>query len=200
MKISLPFFLVLLVAAFGIACPRQAQSAPGTGEEVSQMNQELPAKMSQAWKIAWSRFYSPKTNQFYDYLSSYAPGRELAHLPAAAEVACQYPNPYGYGTGMEDCMISAGVMLSMILARYRVTHDAALAADARKVFKGIERSATVHGVPGFLARGVCPEDGAGVYINSSRDQYTHCVYSLWEYYHSPLSDQDTRASIRKILA
>jgi hypothetical protein len=51
-------------------------------------------------------------------LTSYEDGKELSHLPTAAEVERQYPNVYGYGTGMEDCMISAGVMLSMIVDRY----------------------------------------------------------------------------------
>ena len=156
-------------------------------------------KVSQAWKTAWSCFHSERTDLFYDYLCSYEPGRELAYLPTAEEAARQYPNPYGYGTGMEDCMISAGVMLSAILDRYRVTHDASLKRDARRVLQGIRLCATVHGVPGFIARGVCPEDAAGVYINSSRDQVTHCVYSLWEYSRSPLCDEETRVQIRRIL-
>ncbi len=159
----------------------------------------LSVKMDQAWSVAWVRFYSPKTDLFYDYLSSYEPGKELAHLPTADEVSRQYPNPYGYGTGMEDCMISAGVMLSMVIDRYAVTHDASLKADALKIFNGIKLCATVHGVPGFIARGVCPGNASGVYINSSRDQYTHCVYSLWEYYHSPLCDAATQSAIRNIL-
>jgi hypothetical protein len=58
--------------------------------------------MDQAWKVSWKRFYLPKTNLFYDYLSSYESGAELGHLPTADEVARQDPNECGYGTGMED--------------------------------------------------------------------------------------------------
>jgi hypothetical protein len=53
----------------------------------------LAARMDQAWEVSWGRFFHPGTKLFYDYLSSYEPGRELAHLPTADEVARQYPNP-----------------------------------------------------------------------------------------------------------
>lgn len=156
--------------------------------------------VDQAWDVSWKRFYHPGTNQFYDYLSSYQSGRELAHLPTAAEVARQEPNPYGYGTGMEDCMISAGVMLPMIVDRYAVTKEEMLRERAEAVFQGIRLSATVHAVPGFLARGVCTEDLKSTYINSSRDQYTHAVHALWVYFHSPLCGPATKDAIREILS
>ncbi|MCL4203209.1 MAG: hypothetical protein KJ000_11965 [Pirellulaceae bacterium] len=156
--------------------------------------------MDRAWDVSWSRFYLPGTKLFYDYLSSYEPGRGLAHLPTADEVARQDPNECGYGTGMEDCMISAGVMLSLIVDRYAVTDDETLRDRAASVFQGIQLCATVHGVPGFLARGVCPEDAKSVYPNSSRDQYTHAVHGLWLYLHSPLCDPATKQAIGEILA
>jgi len=169
------------------------------GEEPSR-DAEVAANINRAWEMAWSRFYLPQTNLFYDYLSSYEPGKELAHLPTAAEVKRQFPNPCGYGTGMEDGMILGGAMLSTIVDMYDVTGNEKLKDDISQVFRGVQRCATVHGVPGFIARGVCPEDGKSVYINSSRDQYTHCVHGLWRYYHSPLCDEATQAEIQEILA
>jgi hypothetical protein len=160
----------------------------------------LAASMDRAWSVTWSRFYLPKTNLFYDYLSSYEPGRELAHLPTAAEVARQDPNECGYGTGMEDCMISAGVILSLIVDRYAVTSDETLRERANAVFRGIHLCATVHGEPGFLARGVCIEDGKSIYLNSSRDQYTHAVHGLWLYLHSPLCPAGTKRTIGEVLS
>jgi len=160
----------------------------------------LSASVDRAWDVSWQRFYHPKTKLFYDYLTSYARGHELAHLPTAAEVARQYPNPYGYGTGMEDCMISAGVMLPMIIDRYAVTKDEKLRERAESVFDGMQLCATAHGVPGFLARGVCPEDGKSTYINSSRDQYTHAVHGLWLYFRSPLCRPETKKAIGGILS
>lgn len=135
-----------------------------------------------------------------DYLSSYEPGKELAHLPTAEEVKRQYPNPCGYSTGMEDGMILGGAMLSLLCDRYAVTKEKDLRERAAEVFSGMRLSATVHGVRGFVARNVCPEDEKSTYINSSRDQYTHFVHGLWKYYHSPLASKSAKAEIRTILA
>lgn len=152
------------------------------------------------WKVTWERFYLPRTNQFYDYLTSYESDRGLAHLPTAAEVKRQYPNECGYDTGMEDGMISAGVLLSLIIDRHAVTGEEFLRERALEVFRGIQRSATAHGVPGFLARAVCPEDLTSVYPNSSRDQYTHAVHGLWLYANSPLCSPGTHKEIATTLS
>lgn len=178
-----------LAAALGTGAA--AAAAPDAG---------LSARVEHAWRVTWDRFYLPRTHIFYDYLTSYERGKEQAHLPTAAEVARQCPNECGYGTGMEDGMISAGVMLSLVTDRYAVTREEMLRERAREVFLGIEACATVHGATGFLARAVCPEDGRSVYPNSSRDQYTHAVHGLWLYYHSPLCDEPTKARIRVVLA
>ena len=175
-------------------------SAAAAAEDFPFPAQSSAVCMDQAWDVSWQRFYLPKTKLFYDYLSSYEPGRELAHLPSADEVARQDPNECGYGTGMEDCMISAGVILSLIVDRYAVTTDETLRDRAASVFQGIQLCATVHGVPGFLARGVCPEDVKSIYPNSSRDQYTHAVHGLWLYLHSPLCDPAAKQAIGEILA
>lgn len=160
----------------------------------------LLKNITKAWDVTWSRFYHEDTQQFYDYLSSYGDGQELSHLPTADEVSRQYPNIYGYDTGMEDCMISAGVILNMIIDQYAVTKNERLKKNAFSVFQGIQRSATVHGMPGFLARCVCAEDLKSIYINSSRDQYTHAVHGLWAYFHSPLSSPEIRIEIGKVLS
>ncbi len=115
----------------------------------------IPDSIQRAWEVSWSRFYRSDTHLFYDYITSYEEGKGLDHLPKAFEVTKQFPNAYGYGTGMEDCMISAGVMLSMMVDRYVVTQEEFLQKRAYEVFQGIELSATAHGHKGFLARGVC---------------------------------------------
>ncbi len=156
--------------------------------------------MDRAWEVTWSRFYLPKVQTFADYLSSYEKGKEQAHLPTAEEVKRQYPNPCGYSTGMEDGAILGGAMLSVLCDRFAATGEESLRGQAADVFAGLRRCATVHGVRGFVARNVCPEEGVSVYINSSRDQVTHFVHGLWRYYHSPLPDEPTRKEIRVILA
>jgi hypothetical protein len=163
-------------------------------------HQELSTQMDRAWEVTWSRFYLPKVQTFADYLSSYEKGKEQAHLPTAEEVKRQYPNPCGYSTGMEDGAILGGAMLSVLCDRFAVTGEETLRGQTADVFAGLRRCATVHGVRGFVARNVCPEDGASVYINSSRDQVTHFVHGLWQYYHSPLAGEATRKEIRGILA
>ncbi|OYW77244.1 MAG: hypothetical protein B7Z37_05230 [Verrucomicrobia bacterium 12-59-8] len=156
--------------------------------------------MAQAWDVTWSRFYLPRVQTFGDYLSSYEKGKEQPHLPSADEVKRQYPNPCGYSTGMEDGAILGGAMLSVLCDRFAVTGEESLRAQAADVFAGLRRCATVHGVRGFVARNVCPEDAKSVYINSSRDQVTHFVHGMWQYYHSPLPDKATKQQIRVVLA
>ena len=175
-----------------------SQQAERTGRLPSAST--LAECVKQAWEATWERFYLPRTHLFYDYLTSYEPRRGLAHLPSADEVARQVPNECGYGTGMEDCMISAGAMLSLIVDRYAVTKEDMLRQRALDVFQGIRLCATAHGVPGFLARGVCAQDLNSIYPNSSRDQYTHAVHGLWLYYHSPLCSLETRNEIGAMLA
>lgn len=152
-----------------------------------------------AWDMVWSRFYLPQVQTFGDYLSSYENGKEQAHLPKAEEVKRQYPNPCGYSTGMEDGAILGGAMLSVLCDRFEVTKDESLREKAANVFNGLKRCVTAHGVKGFVARNVCPEDGTSIYINSSRDQVTHFVHGLWQYYHSPLPDEATKQQIRVML-
>lgn len=161
---------------------------------------QLTEPMNQAWDAVWNRFYLDKVQTFADYLSSYEKGLGQSHLPTADEVKRQYPNPCGYGTGMEDGAILGGAMLSVLCDRFAVTGEAQLRDRAASVFAGLRRCVTVHGVRGFVARNVCPQDGTGVYINSSRDQVTHFVHGLWQYYHSPLSTDLTRQQTRTILA
>jgi hypothetical protein len=174
-------------------------TAPGIAAEPSPW-QSLSAQMDRAWDVTWSRFHLGRVQTFGDYLSSYETGKEQAHLPTAEEVKRQFPNPCGYSTGMEDGAILGGAMLSVLCDRFAVTGEDSLREKAASVFAGLRGCATVHGVRGFVARNVCPEDGRSVYINSSRDQVTHFVHGLWQYYHSPLSDDATRKEIRVILA
>lgn len=181
------FFLVALLIAVPSATRAEVPTAA------------LNDKMDQAWQVTWSRFFQKDVQTFMDYLSSYEAGKELSHLPTAEEVGRQYPNPCGYSTGMEDGMILGGAMLSLICDRFAVTGETSLRDSAAQVFAGMRRCATVHEVPGFIARNVCPEDRKSVYINSSRDQYTHFVHGLWKYYHSPIVDTAIKTEIRSIL-
>ena len=127
--------------------------------------------------------------------------------PEDVEPASTYANgfkiwekPGDYGKGLEDCAILGGVALGGLCDAFMVTGDRALADDARRIAKGLVNLATVHGVKGFIARGICVEDGKSVCSLSSIDQHTLAVWGLWRYFRSPLADNALRPEIRRVLA
>jgi hypothetical protein len=136
-------------------------------------------------------FFSPKTHAWY--------AQHLDKLPSASDVIDLYPNPVGYGTGMDDCPLFEGVLLVAIVELYDITRAECLRKEAFEAYQGLKLCGTAHGVRGFVARGVSIEDGKSVYITSSRDQYTHYVDGLWQYYRSPLCDEKTKGEIRELL-
>jgi hypothetical protein len=152
--------------------------------------------LDQAWERARTVYYSPKTHLFYVCpVDRVIPARSFDNGFLDPD-----KNNVGYGAGIGDCTIFGGVALSMLVDRYEVTGEPELSGLAKDVFSGLKLCATVHGVPGFVARGVCIEDGKGVCITSSRDQVTHFVHGLWRYYHSPLCTDETKAEIRELLS
>jgi hypothetical protein len=163
-------------------------------------DQQMYDKAEEAWRESWSRFYDERTHLFYDFVCSYDPTKRLAGLPTSKETGRQYPNRNGWGTGMEDCAISGGLMLSMICDRFTATGDRELRPAAQKVFAGMKSLGTLSPSVGFVIRGISPADGQSHYCESSRDQYTWYVYGLWRYAHSPLSDDAEKAAIRTIMA
>ena len=180
-----------------------SQTRPDTAAAVASAgapsDAQLRAKAEDAWRAAWDRFYDDRTHLFCDYVCSYDPPKRLAGLPTPAEAAQQNPNPNGWGTGMEDCAISGGLMLSMICDRFAATGDAALRPCAQNVFAGLKALVESSATEGFVCRGLCPGDGKSHYPESSRDQYTWYVYGLWRYYHSPLAQPEDQAAIRKLV-
>lgn len=152
---------------------------------------ELAGRVSQAWEILLARYYSPKTSLFYT--------TPPAEVPAAQKFQARDPNLHGGGTGAEDCSLFGGILLAAVCDEFEVTQNPDAARRARMVFHGLKLAATVHGEPGFIARGVCVEDGKSVYPGSSRDQFTHSIHGLWRYYHSALSGDDEKRAIREIL-
>ncbi len=172
------------------------------GQETS-----LDLQAESAWKAVWNHFYSPDTCLFYDFLESLEPGKTLDHLPTPEEVDALYPHPCGYGTGMEDCAISGGIILDALIDRYANEEKSNAEQDvlesiktrAQDVFTGLELLTTVSGSPGFVARGVSPKALGKCYINSSRDQVTHLVLAVWNYWRSPLSNDETRSRAALVL-
>ncbi len=106
----------------------------------------------------------------------------------------------GYGAGMGDCALICGTALSGLVDRYDVLRDGRSREDAAKVARGVLNLAKVHGIKGFVARGLCADDGKSICSLSSRDQYTHWVHGLWRYSRSPMADPALVAEYRKLVA
>ena len=145
----------------------------------------------------WNRLYCPETSLFYDNL--FPDGTFTSGLPTPEELALDIPNPCGWGTGMEDGMMIAGIMLEAAIRRYEVSGDPSLREETRRIFAGMAKCASIGKTPGFLVRSISPVDGKSHYSNSSRDQYTHFVFSSLLYLHSELSSPEERADIVRFL-
>jgi hypothetical protein len=160
----------------------------------------LAEKIDQAWEVSWRMFFVEKTGLFYDFITGRGEADRLQYLPLPQEIAACDPNPCGWGTGMEDSAIHAGVMMAMTCDRFEATGESFLADYAAKILKGMVNCSSVHGVKGFVARSVCPEDGKSVYPETSLDQYTHFVHGLWRYFHSGLTDESSSETCRKLIS
>lgn len=159
---------------------------------------KLSEAIQNAWDVSFNKFFYEKTNMFYDYVS----GKEESltkHLPTLKEISENYPNPCGWTTGMEDCVLTGGPVLEAIVTEYELTGNLALKEVADKVYDGLYLCATVSKQRGFLARGVSHIDGKSHYINSSRDQYTHWIYCVLKFYHSALASETQKEQIKDIL-
>lgn len=103
---------------------------------------------------------------------------------------------HGYGAYISDCALVGGVSLAMLCDKYSVTKEERVKADARKVVKGLLNLERLHGHRGYVARGICAEDGKGICTISSRDQLTHWAHGLWLYYRADWADVDLKDEIR----
>ena len=155
--------------------------------------------MENAWNFIWNRLFDERTCMFYNHLVGDEPDAAAKYLPEPELIRLQIPNPGGYGTGMEDCMLNAGLMMDAVVARYEAAGDEGMRACAAKIWQGMELDATVSPQKGFLPRGVSPADCLSHYIDTSRDQYTNWWYGAHRLYFSALSDEGQRESVRRLL-
>lgn len=189
---------------FLLALPWTVKAEEDSASAASIPPNLVAQRVQQMWDVSWERFYVPETHIFYDFLTSYEPGKYLQHLPTVEEVSRIFPNECGYGTGMEDGMIFAGTWLAALVSRSQCETNSetleVLKQEAHNVFLGVKLCAAVHSDPGFLARAVLPADGKSVYPNTSRDQYTHAVHGCWRFYHSSLCGEADKESVRMVLS
>ena len=161
----------------------------------------LQGCVERLWRTAWQKFYHERTSLFYDFISSYDPAHRFDHLPTSREIARQQPNTNGWSTGMDDSIITAGVLLSMLCDQCQATGDIdTLRPAAMRIFNGLHLCGTLSKARGFVLRSVSPFDGRSYYIETSRDQLTHFAHGIWRFYHSPLATDTQRAAMRELMA
>ena len=155
--------------------------------------------MENAWNFIWNRLFDERTCMFYNHLVGDEADAATKTLPEPELIRLGIPNPGGYGTGMEDCMLNAGLMMDAVIARWEATRDEGMRDCAAKIWRGMELDASVSSKKGFLPRGVTPADCRSHYIDTSRDQYTNWWYGAYRLFFSDLSDEEQRESVRRLL-
>ena len=160
-----------------------------------------PLPVVHLWNQLQNCLYHPEMELIYDYVTDRNPDHRFDHLPSAEEIAASFPNPCGWSTGMEDCMLNAGSALDILrLRREEEGSSPEKTSFACHLLNGIHRCATVHGRTGFIARGITPRDGKSCYSNSSRDQFTLAVYGVWRFLRAfPDAPEPARRQARELL-
>lgn len=158
------------------------------------MYNELNLWIKQLHQRITNDFYLPETQLFYDHYSDKDQSGQ-GHLPDASEIMREYPNPCGWGTGMEDCALHAGSMIDSLC----IMGDFAAASQA---LHGLLRLVTAHGHNGFVARGLSPLAPNKCYPNSSRDQFTLAVSGAWTIFRSSpfFADRQLAVKILKLIS
>jgi hypothetical protein len=145
-------------------------------------------------------FLCPATDLCYGKRLDTPKGLDTLESPEniALEQVGETRRPWGYGAGIEDVALQNGYLLFALCDAYDTTHDPFFAELARRIFQGMRRIATCSPVPGFVPRGPHP-NGTSYYRDSSTDQHTLFVCSLWRYAHSPIASEEERAFARSSL-
>ena len=149
-------------------------------------------------RFVWERLYDDRTGMFYNHLAEDAVNA-AQYLPEPETIRQLIPNPAGYGTGMEDCMLNSGIMMDAVISQYEATGDSSMRQYAERICRGMVLDATVSSQKGFLPRGVSPVDCQSHYIDTSRDQYTNWWFGAYRFFYSELSNEQQRSEIRRCL-
>ena len=163
------------------------------------INSKLEENINKGCDFIFNKLYYPKTKMIYDFL--YTENMEDATdiFPTPDEIQHSVPNPCGWGTGMEDATLNLGTMLEATENRFKATGDIAMKKYFDMMCEGLITTGTVAPEKGFIARCVAPCDGKSIYIDSSRDQYTHWVFAGHVILNSELADDDQKETVKEVL-
>ena len=158
---------------------------------------ELEPLVDAAFANCWKLCYSPKTSLLYG-----APTNKVKPASAFTNGIFDWYKgiPGGYGAGMGDCALIDGVALSGCVDRWTALAKRGFKPEDPKIVETAEWAAKLargllnlsfrHGYTGFVARGLCEEDGKSICSLSSIDQHTHWTHGLWRYARSPFARRD----------
>ena len=150
---------------------------------------DLAGEVDAGWAASMEKCWSPKTSLVYTCApEKVRPAKAFDDGPGYYRFQKGVKGKSHYGEGMGDCALICGTALSGLVDRYLVAGDAETKATAAKVARGVLNLAVLHGFRGFVARGICVEDGKSVCSLSSRDQYTHWLHGLLRYVESGMAD------------
>ena len=135
----------------------------------------LEAAIESAYQYVKAHLYHEGTRLIYDHRLE-----DMTRLPTREEAERSFPNPCGYGTGMEDSVINGSGMIDALLHRVAAYHEEEDRAFLHDLVDGLLQTAEA-GRDGFLPRSRIPSDGVSHYIDSSRDQYTLFLYAMCRY-------------------
>ena len=158
----------------------------------------LNPHLQEAWNTVMTRYFHPKTELFYEFtVDEETPA--WSHLPTLQDIRNSDPNPCGWGTGMEDSVMNTAITLDTMVEVAPFFLAPFVRTTAVRCLRGLLRCVKSSRDPGFVARSVSPEDGKTHYIESSRDQYTHWVYSALRVYDTNIPDPRQQRGIAKAL-
>lgn len=135
--------------------------------------------------------FCERTAMLYDHAN-----KPASYFPTAEEIARVIPNPCGYGTGMEDCMISGGMVLDALCTLPDRTREEE--AFLHLVLNGMLDNALAARPLGFLPRGRSPQDGKSYYPDTSRDQYTLFIYGCYRALRAGVCTEEERSKMREV--
>ena len=75
--------------------------------------------IKRTWSLFVKKLFCEKTNLFYDYCVGNADDCAVWHLPSPEAIKLQVPNPNGWGTGMEDSVLTAGSVIDALISMYK---------------------------------------------------------------------------------
>ncbi len=154
--------------------------------------------MEKLWDFSFKHLFSNETNLFYDHITELSDDAIEKTLPTPEEIAGHKPNPSGWSTGMEDSVLTGSLMLDSAIIKMKLSPSEKTLKEIKQIYEGLKLCATISDEKGFVARSVSPFDKTSHYINSSRDQYTHLIFSLTNYYFSPYSKETEKQEITGI--